>query len=95
MISIKRLDLHNRYLCIETSSKEDKQRNILTFLVDKLNCMNDELAINQLSSILNVKFYKNYYERWNSSVRNNNHFITKNARWLNEEISFEIDEILN
>lgn len=95
MNRIKRSELHNIMYNSKERLRSAKQSELLNFLVQKFNCLNNILQIENIKLTLKLNFFNRYFQKWENSNRKNNHFIQTNFNWLNEEIIFDFENLEN
>ena len=95
MSRIKRLELHNIFHDSKEQLKTERQSELVNFLAKQFNCLNNESQIRTINLTLHSKFFNRYFQKWEMCNRINDRFIKKNLNWLNEEISFDFENIEN
>lgn len=72
-------------------SISDKKGKIIDFVADKLKCRDSGNKI-QIRKYLKKNFFHPYLKKWNKIHRVNSRFLHRNARWLDQYVTFEFED---
>lgn len=92
---MKRSELHNIMQKSKERLRSAKQSEVLNFMVQRFNCLNNILQTENIKLTLKLNFFNRYFQKWEKSNRKNNHFIQANLNWLNETIIFDFENLEN
>ena len=91
MNTVKKLDLHNVIIKSDKKSRNEIQSVVVNYLVDKLDCSENDLYQQIIRSTLQSSFFNKYFEKWQTSSRKDVRFRKDNIDWLNGEIKLNFE----